>query len=197
MLLSVKSPVNLPWRILWIPRRKPSPNTKGLQMPSQLSGEGVPGLSGRYTMEWLGQSLLSYRWWTCRAQRGEALTKRGVKVRSWGELGWWRWRGGIDSPCINSTWRLCHSSGYTSSLRNAASLQSKHGVTSSALTQGALRNGGVVKTKGQLPILLTGWPAEVNEGGWRSSVKEILKMHATCTKYTFLSKSQVIKGQCC
>lgn len=131
---------------------------------------------------------------TSVVERVEAPMKRGVKVRSWGELRWWRW---IDSPCINSTRRLCHSSRYTSSLRNAASLQSKHVVTSSALTQGALLSGGVVKTKGRLPIWLTDWPAEVNESGWRSSVKEILKVHVTCEKYTCLSMSQVIKGQCC
>lgn len=163
-------------------------------MPSQRSGGGIPGLSGRYTIEWVGQSPPSRRWRTSRVQRSEALMKRGVKVRSWGEL---RVGGRIDSPCINSTRRLCHSSGYTSSLWNAASLQSKHGVTSPALTQGALLSGGVVKTKGRLPIWLTGWPAEVNESGWRSSVKEIPNVHVTCKVYTCLSMSQVIKGQCC
>lgn len=57
---------------------------RGLRMPSQRRGWGIPGLSGRYTMERLSQSALSRRWWRCQAWCGEALTRRGVKVRSWG-----------------------------------------------------------------------------------------------------------------
>lgn len=146
-------------------------------------------------MERRGPSPRSRRCWTCRAQPGEAPARRGVKVRSWGDLGVVCWGGGVDSPCINSTRRLCQSSGYTSSLRNAASLQSKHGVTSSALTQGALLSGGAVKNKGDgcqsgsLADLL-----EVNESGWRSRVKEILGVHAAREKCTRQSVSETFKG---
>lgn len=120
---------------------------RGLRMPSQQSGGGIPGLfrllhdgvTGPIAAFTSVLDVSGAAWWSSREAGCESEVMGGVK----GVGG-----GGIDSPCINSTRRLCHSSGYTSSLRNAASLQSKHGVTSSALTQGALLSGGVVKNKG-------------------------------------------------
>lgn len=141
-LLSVNSLINLPWRILWIPRRKPSPNTEGCGCRANGVVEVFQGFQVATRRS---QSLLSRRvldvlgatWGSSYEAGCESEVGRG---KSWDGGG-----RGVDSPCINSTRRLCHSSEYTSSLRNAASLQSKHGITSSALTQGALLSGGVVK----------------------------------------------------